>query len=107
MAHHGAGLRRILEHEGVAGADRDALIAGLCGGAALDTLPLDRRARELLRYADRLTLRPASIRQDDIDRLRDAGLDDRAIHDACALVAYYAFVNRVADGLGVELEEED
>ncbi len=31
--------------------------------------------------------------------------EDRAIHDACAIVAYFAFVNRIADGLGVELED--
>lgn len=37
--------------------------------------------------------------------LRGAGFDDRAIHDICAVTAYYAFVNRIADGLGVELEE--
>ena len=30
--------------------------------------------------------------------------DDRAIHDICAIVAYFAFVNRMADGLGVELK---
>ena len=41
---------------------------------------------------------------DDIGALRAAGLDDRAIHDACAIIAYFAFVNRIADGLGVELE---
>jgi hypothetical protein len=28
-----------------------------------------------------------------------------AIHDVCAIASYYAFVNRIADGLGVELEE--
>lgn len=32
-----------------------------------------------------------------------AGFDDRAVHDMCAVVAYFAFVNRIADGLGVEL----
>jgi alkylhydroperoxidase family enzyme len=40
----------------------------------------------------------------DIESLREVGLDDRAIHDACAIVSYFAFVNRIADGLGVELE---
>jgi alkylhydroperoxidase family enzyme len=39
-----------------------------------------------------------------IQRLRTAGFDDRAIHDVCAIAAYYGFVNRIADGLGVELE---
>jgi alkylhydroperoxidase family enzyme len=44
------------------------------------------------------------VTADDVARLRAAGFDDRAIHDACAIVAYFAFVNRIADGLGVELE---
>ena len=44
---------------------------------------------------------------DDVQSLRDAGLDDLAIHDVCAVTGYFAFVNRIADGLGVELEEND
>jgi alkylhydroperoxidase family enzyme len=40
----------------------------------------------------------------DVAALRSAGLDDRGIHDVCAIVGYFAFVNRIADGLGVELE---
>ncbi len=40
----------------------------------------------------------------DVERLRQAGFDDRAIHDACAIISYFAFVNRIADGLGVEME---
>lgn len=48
---------------------------------------------------------PAAISSDDVQRLRAVGFDDRAIHDACAIVAYFAFVNRIADGLGVELED--
>lgn len=73
-------------------------------GEQLERGPLDERDHALLRYADKLTLEPASIRAADIEGLRATGLDDRAIHDACAIVAYYAFVNRIADGLGVELE---
>ncbi len=55
-------------------------------------------------YADRVTLAPRSVTRAEVDALRAAGLDDRGIHDACAIVAYFAFVNRIADGLGVELE---
>jgi hypothetical protein len=40
----------------------------------------------------------------DVERLRETGLDDRAIVDANQVVAYFNYVNRVADGLGVELE---
>ena len=60
--------------------------------------------RALIEYADRLTLTPSAIVASDVERLRAAGFDDRAIHDACAIVAYFAFVNRIADGLGVEIE---
>ncbi len=60
--------------------------------------------RAMLDYAMKLTLTPREIELADIERLRNAGFDDRAIHDICAIAAYYAFVNRMADGLGVELE---
>ena len=60
--------------------------------------------RALLAYAVKLTLSPAGVTRADIDLLRSEGFDDRAIHDACQVVAYFAYVNRVADGLGVELE---
>jgi len=58
----------------------------------------------LLVYADKLTHSPGAMTAADVERLREAGFGDRAIHDACAIVAYFAFVNRIADGLGVELE---
>ena len=58
----------------------------------------------LLAYADVLTLTPQEVRLAHVDALRAAGYDDRAIHDACAIIGYFAFVNRIADGLGVELE---
>ena len=84
-------------------AHQDALLAALAGEPETAAALTDRE-RALLAYADRLTLTPAAITRDDIDRLRQAGLDELAIHDACAIVGYFAFVNRIADGLGVELE---
>jgi alkylhydroperoxidase family enzyme len=47
---------------------------------------------------------PGSITEVDVEPLRAAGFGDLAIHDACAIVTYSAFVNRIADGLGVEFE---
>ena len=40
----------------------------------------------------------------DVDALRTEGFTDRDIHDICEVAAYYAYVNRIADGLGVQLE---
>lgn len=58
-------------------------------------------------YAGKLTRTPGAVAATDVDALRHVGLSDRAIHDACAIVGYFAFVNRIADGLGVELEGKD
>ncbi|MCP4626665.1 MAG: hypothetical protein GY850_24635 [bacterium] len=55
----------------------------------------------------KLTQTPGDMLEKDADSLRAQGFDDRAIHDICTITAYFAFVNRVADGLGVELEDHD
>lgn len=39
-----------------------------------------------------------------LQAMRDAGLDDAEILDANQVTAYFAYVNRLVDGLGVELE---
>lgn len=62
--------------------------------------------RVMLLYAAKLTARPWEITAEDTRALGEAGFDSRAVHDICAITAYYAFVNRIADGLGVELEGE-
>ena len=58
----------------------------------------------MLDYAMKLTRRPAQIGREDVGLLREAGFSDAGILDICQVTAYYNFVNRLADGLGVELE---
>ena len=58
----------------------------------------------MLDYAVKLTRWPGDMNEADVSSLRAQGFEDRAIHDICAVTAYFAFVNRIADGLGVELE---
>ena len=55
-------------------------------------------------YATKLTRTPGAMTPADLDPLRQAGLDDRQILDVNLTVAYFAYANRVADGLGVALE---
>ena len=57
-----------------------------------------------MRYALKLTRTPALVTGEDIAALYAAGLTDLGVHDAACVVAYFNFVNRIADGLGVELE---
>ncbi len=63
--------------------------------------------RAMLDYAVKLTRTPGEMNEGDVAELRARGFDDRGIHDICAVTAYFAFVNRIADGLGVELEEAE
>lgn len=59
----------------------------------------------LCHYAEKLTLYPAEMAEADILALRRAGLDDVAIHDATQIIAYFNYINRVAEALGVERED--
>lgn len=61
--------------------------------------------RVMLSYALKLTRTPGEMTAADVESLRTVGFDDVAIHDICTIVAYFAFVNRLADGLGIELED--
>ena len=62
------------------------------------------RERALLDYAAKLTRTPGTMRESDLEPLRSAAISDRDILDANLVAAYYAYVNRIADGLGVRLE---
>lgn len=71
------------------------------GGAGVDSAD-----RAMLDYASKLTRAPATVTGSDVEELRRHGFSDAAVLDICQVVAYYNYVNRLADGLGVELEEE-
>ena len=70
-----------------------------------ETVALSNRQRALVNYVSKLTRTPARMQESDLQPLRDAGFDDRAILDANLVCGYFAFVNRLADGLGVPLED--
>jgi uncharacterized peroxidase-related enzyme len=94
MEHHGAGLHGLTKDEGlVEYLKRDYTQA--------DLSPAD---REMLDYAVKLTLTPWEMVADDVERLRQRGFSDSAILDINQITGYFAYVNRLADGLGVELE---
>jgi len=67
---------------------------------------LSPRERALCDFAVKLTHLAAEIDQGDIDVLRSQGLDDASISDAIQVIAYFNYVTRVADGVGIEDEPE-
>lgn len=70
------------------------------------TAPISEAERALLDFAVRLTREPWICAEADIARLREAGWSDPAILDLTLVVGYFAFVNRIAQGLGVQLESD-
>jgi uncharacterized peroxidase-related enzyme len=94
MTHHGESLRRLV--------DDDALVAQLKEDYTQATL---RAAdRTMLDYVAKLTASPSAVAEADVEALRAAGFSDRTILDVAQITAYFAFVTRLADGLGVTLE---
>lgn len=57
-------------------------------------------------YAVKLTRSPSSVGLADADELRSHAWDDVAIHDAIQVISYFNYINRVAEGVGVEDEPE-
>ena len=55
-------------------------------------------------YAEALSTSPATIGPGGAERLHAAGFDDRSIHDATQVIGYFNYINRIADGLGVDRE---
>jgi uncharacterized peroxidase-related enzyme len=62
--------------------------------------------KALCDFAVKLTYEPAAVGQADIDALRGHGWSDAGIHDAIQVIAYFNYINRVADAVGIEDEPE-
>lgn len=58
----------------------------------------------LLDFAVKLTVHPRDVRRDDLEALREHGLNDEQLVDAVHCIGYLNFINRVLDGLGVDPE---
>ena len=59
----------------------------------------------MLSYVEKITLEAHKIDRAYTDHLKSNGFTDRMLHDIVQVASYFAYVNRLADGLGVELEE--
>lgn len=94
MEAHGEDLRRLIKD--------DALVNQL----KIDyrQANLSERQMALCRFAQKLTLTPAKMTESDVQDLRAAGLTDKDILDAVEVIGYFNYINRVADGLGIDPE---
>ena len=94
MVHHGAGLRQITKDgEFVKKFIKD-----------YQSVSLSARERAMLDYSAKLTREPWNMVEEDVKALKEAGFTDVGILHVNQVAGYYAYVNRLADGLGVRLE---
>lgn len=96
MAHHRRGLRRLLRNDGLADRIEENW----------RTAGLEERRVAMLSYVERLAEQPSRMREADLQRLRAHGFADEDILGIVEVAAYYAYVNRIAAGLGVSFEED-
>ena len=68
------------------------------------TAPVDEPTKALLAYAEKLSLTPGEMTSSDVDALRAQDFTDRDITDAAHNIAFFSYINRMGEGLGVSLE---
>lgn len=95
LANHWANARHLIDDNEKADAIEKALHTkspeAILSGAEL----------ALMQYAEKLTLSPGEMVQDDVESLKSAGLDDGQILEANQIIGYFNYVNRLLNGLGV------
>lgn len=57
--------------------------------------------RAMLEYVEMVTRDPRDVLPETLEGLRDAGFDDRAILQITMITAWFNYINRMADALGV------
>lgn len=97
--HHYAGMKRLLGNDEKA---KDVMES--FEHKTLDNM-FDQKQVSLLKYAEKLTMVPMEITQEDIINMQGKGCDDGEILEANQVTAYFNYANRMILGLGVSLED--
>lgn len=98
LANHWANARHLINDD----ARADIIEAALHSGDLQTVFSGPELA--LLNYTRKLTCDPQKMEEADVQKLRQAGLDDGEILEANQIVAYFNYVNRLLNGLGVSTE---
>ena len=90
MHAHGAAARQLLGEQ-----------SGIVGEVFADmtTANISDKLRALLAIADKVRRDGRLVTDDDVQIAREAGADDKAIHDTVLIAAMFSMFNRYVDGL--------
>ena len=100
MEHHWTALRSL-------GTDGDLVVDDTLKEQLTDegmSANVGKLNQQILRFTDKITMGAHTTSQEYIDNLKSDGLTEQMIHDVVQITAYFNYVNRLADALGVELE---
>jgi uncharacterized peroxidase-related enzyme len=70
------------------------------------TSKLEAQHKALCEWAEKLTITPVECTREDVEALRKTGWTDEQIVSAAQIIGYFNHLNRIADGLGIDLEPE-
>lgn len=98
MVHHGNSLQE-------EGADLQGIRSFIQGD--YQGFARDNREEQLFHFAEALTRSPHVVEEDDIEPLKEAGMSEDEISHAVQVISYFNYINRIAEGLGVQLEAEE
>ncbi|MBS0418059.1 MAG: peroxidase-related enzyme [Proteobacteria bacterium] len=73
----------------------------------VDAGPVPQKMKPVLRYAERLTRDPDGVRESDVEAILAEGWNEVAIYHTVAVTALFNFMNRLVEGLGIELDPGD
>jgi uncharacterized peroxidase-related enzyme len=70
------------------------------------TAPIPEKVRAMLGFLEKMTLSPGDLSPADVKPLRAAGISDEEITDAIHVCSAFNLINRLADALGWEIQED-
>ncbi len=72
-----------------------------------ESAPIDEKMKEMLRFLEKMTLRPEELSAEDAQCLREVGLSDAAIEDAIGVAFVFNLIDRLADSFAFEVPPAD
>lgn len=68
--------------------------------------PLEPQDKAMIDFALKLTREPAKVKREDIEFLQQYGFSEEQVVDIVLIICTFNFMDRLADGLGVELDPQ-
>lgn len=107
IAAYVSGLNHCRYCHAMHGAIADLLGAPKGSVINVDTASVGEKMKPILRYARKLTHRPNGVTQADAETIFAAGWDETALFHTVAITALFNFMNRLVEGMGIELNPSE